>query len=133
MSPTGSLSALGQEDFVLLTTFRKNAQPVPTPVWIGRLEDELVVSTPEGTGKLKRLRRDSRVTLQACSRRGRPTEGAPVVEAQATVHRDQETIRRAQEVLSAKYGWQWRAALLMERVIRRGRSAPRPVLVIRAP
>ena len=43
MTPTaGSAStaeALGSQDFVLLTTFRRNGEGVPTPVWIARQAD----------------------------------------------------------------------------------------------
>lgn len=130
MPLTPDLAALATEDFVLLTTFRRSGEPVPTPVWIARLDDALVVSTPDGTGKLKRLRHTSRVTLQACSRRGTPVEGAPVVEAVAAVSRDPQVIARTEASLKAKYGWQWRLVLLIERVARKGRALPRPVVEI---
>lgn len=124
------LADLAAEDFVLLTTFRKDGRSVPTPVWMAGLGDALAVSTPEGTGKLKRLRHTPRVTLQACSRRGQPKPEAPVIEAVAAVHWDEETRSRVESALLAKYGWQWRLALVAERVIRRRRSAPRPTIVI---
>ena len=44
---------LADEKFVSLTTFRKNGVGVPTPVWIGRDGDALVVTTPVGSGKVK--------------------------------------------------------------------------------
>ena len=66
-----TLTALGHERFVSLTTFRRNGEGVATPVWVARDGDALVVITPEGTGKLRRLRRDDRVTLRPCDRRGR--------------------------------------------------------------
>ena len=133
MPLTPDLTALATQDFALPTTFRRSGEPVPTPVWITRLEEALVVSTPDGTGKLKRLRHTPRVTLQACSRRGTPVEGAPVVEAVAEVSRDPRVIARTEASLKAKYGWQWRLVLLIERVARRGRSQPRPVVEITAP
>lgn len=126
------LAALADEDFVLLTTFRRDGRPVPTPVWVAETGGRLVMSTPSGTGKLKRLAHTPDVTLQACSRRGKPKEGAPVVRTTASVRHDETTRRAAEAALAAKYGLQWRVALGIERVVRRGRAVPRPVLVLPA-
>jgi hypothetical protein len=52
---------LAGEQFVSVTTFRRDGTPVPTPVWIAQDGDALVVTTPAGTGKVKRLRHDPRV------------------------------------------------------------------------
>ncbi|QTH36818.1 PPOX class F420-dependent oxidoreductase [Yimella sp. cx-51] len=125
------LAELSREDFVLLTTFRRDGREVPTPVWIAQLDDQLVVSTPEGTGKLKRLKHTPRVTLQPCSRRGVPREGTPVVTAQATVSRDPQVIEGAERALAAKYKLQWRVVLLIEKVVRRGKEKSRPVIGLR--
>ncbi len=65
-------STLGDAQFVLLTTFRRDGTGVPTPVWVAPVEDGLGVWTPGGSGKVKRIRRDGAVTLAACDRRGRP-------------------------------------------------------------
>ena len=66
--PVTSLLRLADERFVSLTTFRRSGQPVSTPVWVGRDGDALVVLTPSGSGKVKRLRADPRVEVQACGR-----------------------------------------------------------------
>ena len=128
MPPPHTLADLAAEDFVLLTTFRRDGRPVATPVWVAGFGDALVVSTPEGTGKVKRLRHTPRVTLQACSRRGHPKPGAPVVEAVAVVRRDEPTRAAVEAALLAKYGWQWRIAMVVERIVRRGRPVPRPTI-----
>ncbi len=130
MTLGSSLSALSEEQFVLVTTFRRSGTAVATPVWVARSDGHVVVSTPEGTGKVKRLAHTDRVQLQACSRRGAPLAGAPVVEARATVSRDPGDRERAERALLAKYSWQWRVAMLVEKVVARGRSRPRPVLLI---
>lgn len=130
MTLSTPLTTLAEQEFVLLTTFRKNGEAVPTPVWLARLEDQLVVSTPEGTGKLKRLKHTARVELQPCSRRGTPVPGSTTTTAQASVSRDAGVIARTEGALASKYRWQWRVALLAERVMRRGRSVPRPVVLI---
>lgn len=124
------LRDLADEPFVLLTTYRRTGAPVATPVWVAGLDTNLVVSTPEGTGKLKRLRHTPRVRLQACSRRGTPLDGAPQVTAHAIVSTDPDTVRAVEAALAEKYSWQWRAAMVIETVLRRGRRLPRPALLL---
>ena len=125
-----TLTALGHERFVYLTTFRRNGEGVATPVWVARDGDALVVITPEGTGKLRRLRRDDRVTLRPCDRRGRVAPDAPTVEARATVHDDPWTVQRVMSTMTAKYGLEFKVFMLVERIIRRGNPA-RLVIEIR--
>lgn len=100
--------ALADEQYVLLTTTRRNGVPVPTPVWVVRHGDALLVTTGAEAGKVKRIRHTPRVTLQACDRVGRPLEGAPVVEAVATVHDDAQSRADIVAALTAKYGVQYR-------------------------
>ena len=88
MTQAPTLHNLGGERFVLLTTYRRTGEPVPTPVWVLPDSGGAIVSTPEGAGKLKRLRNDPRATLQPCDRRGNVEEGAPVVEGRAEIIRD---------------------------------------------
>ena len=68
------LHSLGDAKFVSLTTFRRSGERVSTPVWVARDGDALVVTTPEGSGKVKRLRHNPRVEMVPCSRRGRVDE-----------------------------------------------------------
>ena len=74
---TPDLAALGDEKFVSLTTFRKSGVGVPTTVWVGRDGDSLVVTTPSGSGKVKRVRSDERIELQPSSRRGTVDASVP--------------------------------------------------------
>ena len=113
-----TLDALAGEPFVSLTTFRRDGTPVPTPVWIARDGDALVVYTLEDSGKVKRLRRDPRVELRPCDRRGRVPDGAEPVSGVAEV-----VARSAHHVdaLRRKYGLQYRIARAFERLTpRRG-------------
>ena len=114
------LDELGAQQFVSLTTYRKSGQGVPTPVWIAPTLGGLVVTTPAGSGKVKRLRRDPRVELRPCSRRGQVDEGAPHATGRATIVTDAGEIATATAALAAKYGWEFRVLMLIERVIRRG-------------
>jgi uncharacterized protein len=59
-----------------VSTFKRDGTPVVTPVWCG-LEDSLLYFRAEGiSGKAKRLRRDNRVLVAPCTKRGRPVGAA---------------------------------------------------------
>ena len=108
-----TLDDLAGEQFVSLTTFRRNGTPVPTPVWLARDGDALVVTTPENTGKVKRLRHDPRVELRPCSRLGRVHPDAPTITGTA------EVVTPASGHLAAlrrKYGLQYRILSVVERL-----------------
>jgi uncharacterized protein (TIGR02246 family)/PPOX class probable F420-dependent enzyme len=60
----------------LLTSFRRSGQAVGTPVGIIVAADKVYFATRASTGKVKRLRHTSRVTLAPCTRAGKPTGAA---------------------------------------------------------
>ena len=124
-----STLALGASDFIQLTTFRRTGEGVPTPVWVGPDGDGLAVSTPGGTGKLKRLAHTPRVTVAECGRRGRVPDGVEPVEAVATVTADPAEADRVGRLLADKYGLQFKLVKLIERVVARG-SRQREVIHI---
>ena len=115
-----STLALGASDFIQLTTFRRTGEGVPTPVWVVPDGDGLAVSTPAGTGKLKRLAHTPRVTVAECSRRGRVADGAVAMEAVATVMTDPAEADRVGRLLAHKYGLQFTVFMLVERFVVRG-------------
>lgn len=126
---TGPFESLRDEEFVSLTTFRRSGIGVPTAMWFALDRNDVVVSTPAGAGKLKRLRHTPGVTLHACTRRGEPKSGATVLAGEA--HEvDRHPVEAA---LAAKYGWQWRVALRVEWLTSwvRRRHAPRPRVALR--
>jgi PPOX class probable F420-dependent enzyme len=84
-----------------LTTFRKNGQPVPTPVWFVQAGDQLFVLTLPTAGKVKRLRHTTRVTVAPCDARGKLLGEA--VEAQARILNKEEGMA-ANAALTGKYG-----------------------------
>ena len=124
---THPFAALAAEQYVLLTTTRRNGVAVPTPVWVAPHGDSLVVTTGAEAGKVKRIRHTPRVTVQACDRVGKPLDGSTVVEAHATVHDDDESLAHLDAALSAKYGVQYAAIKAMSKL--RGRRAPGSVMV----
>jgi uncharacterized protein len=113
---TQALAEMAEHDFVALTTFRSNGDAVSTPVWIAVDGHALVVTTPAKSGKVKRLRRDPRVELRPCSRRGTVPDGAPVVTGVAEVVAPDDASSRA---LRMKYGWQYRLITTVEKLVSR--------------
>lgn len=89
--------------YVSLTTFRRSGAPVPTPVWVARDGDELVVITLDGVGKTKRLAHTSAVELRPCDVRGTVADGATTYVGTARVVRDPEAVAQVKRAMSAKY------------------------------
>ena len=127
-------AAFARTRYVSLTTFRKDGTPVATPVWIvgddGAREGgdgALFVWTNAESWKVKRIRRDGRVTLTACDMRGRIKPGMPTVEGKATLL-DEDGLRKVRKLLARKYGWQYWLTDLPATLARRGK---RPHVAIR--
>ena len=67
-------SILSGQAYINLETYRRNGQPVATPVWF-TLDDNnkmIYVITRTETGKVKRLRNNSKVRVVPCGMRGQP-------------------------------------------------------------
>ena len=75
------MSPLPHSTYVSLTTFRRTGVPVATPVWAAPDGESLIVWTRADSGKVKRLRHTTRVTVAPCDIRGR-VQG-PAVEGAA--------------------------------------------------
>jgi PPOX class probable F420-dependent enzyme len=82
------MTALPSSTYVSLTTFRRTGVPVSTPVWAAPDGDSLVVWTRADSGKVKRLRHTTRVTVAPCDVRGR--RQGPAVDGLAEFVRDAE-------------------------------------------
>ncbi|AII09289.1 MULTISPECIES: PPOX class F420-dependent oxidoreductase [Rhodococcus] len=124
-----TFTALGDESFVSLTTFRRSGEPVSTPVWIARDGDALIVTTPEESGKVKRLRNNGSVELRPCSRRGKVDAGVDPVAAVAEIVTDESISRRMADTIRDAYGLEYRIVMFVERVLAR-RQKPRVLLRI---
>jgi hypothetical protein len=122
-------TALGDEPFVQLTTFRKTGVGVPTTVWVVRDGTTLYVTTPAGSGKVKRLRNNPAVELRPSSRRGRVEQSQPATPGVAQVHDDDASREHVHPLMQRKYGWEWRVAILIERLARRGSAGPARVIL----
>ena len=118
-APHHALAALGEERFVSLTTFRRSGEAVPTPVWIARDGDTLVVTTPAESGKVKRLRNDPQVELRPCSRTGKVAEGTAPVAGSVQILTDEHSRERLTAVIRRKYRLEYRVTMAVERLVAR--------------
>jgi PPOX class probable F420-dependent enzyme len=123
-----TLLDLGDEPFVLLTTFRRSGERVSTPVWVARDGDHLVVITPAGTGKVKRIAANTAVEVTPCDRRGRPKPWASTLAGRAEVRESAADSEAAREAIKAKYRREFRIFMAIEKVARRMKE-PRRVAV----
>ena len=91
---------------------------MPTPVWVVADGGAILVTTPAGSGKLKRLRHTPRVELRPSSRRGTVEDGAPTVSGTATVDPGDHAHAAVEHLFAAKYGTQYRLVMAVEKVVR---------------
>lgn len=106
---------LGRGSYLLVTTFRKDGTPVPTPVWVGRDGDELLVWTQTTAGKVKRIRNNPTVEVTACDLRGKPR--GETVKGTARIL-DAAGTERGRKVLRKKYGIAGRVVIGSSKVFR---------------
>ena len=104
-----------KENYASLTTFRKNGTAIATPMWFAERDGVIYIYTGATSGKVKRIRNTSRVTLAPCTANGKVT-GA-VIEGNARIIDDPQEIARAEATLAQKYGIQRRLLYLVMRVM----------------
>jgi PPOX class probable F420-dependent enzyme len=98
-------SAIHGQKYISLGTFRKNGTKIATPVWFGEDGDKLFVMTTSDTGKAKRIRNNTQVTVAPCTIRGKVT--GPEVAALARILPPEEH-SHARQTINRKY---WLARL----------------------
>ncbi|MFI9835153.1 PPOX class F420-dependent oxidoreductase [Streptomyces sp. NPDC051913] len=118
-SYTEALPHIAGSKHVLLTTFRKNGNPVATPV--GTLVDNgtVYVLTDPTTGKVKRIRNSSQVTIAPCTMSGAIPQGAPTVSSTAQLLDGPQT-SRVQNLMKRRFVM-YRLVGLLDRALRRQR------------
>ena len=99
-----AFNALYDVTYISLTTFRKNGRPIPTTVWFAQDMESgiLYVETGGNSGKVKRIRKTSRVLLAPSTARGKTTGDA--IEGKARIVKDTAEVFRARGALHRKYG-----------------------------
>lgn len=114
-----ALDRIGKGKHVSLTTFRRNGQPVPTPVGSLVHDGTLYALTPPDTGKAKRIRGNPQVTIAPCDMKGTVPADAPTVSATARLLDPAETAR-VQEMMKRRF-FMYRLVDLGDRILRRER------------
>jgi len=117
---------LAGNNYVSLTTYRKDGSGVATPLWVVRDGDALAAWTPTDSWKVKRIRRNPDVTVTPCDLRGRVT-GEPVP-GHAEVLSAEET-QRVRQLIRQKYGLMGRLAIRGS-LLRRGAAGTVGVRIV---
>ncbi|HEV2388650.1 MAG TPA: PPOX class F420-dependent oxidoreductase [Candidatus Acidoferrales bacterium] len=87
--------------YLNLESYRRNGQPVRTPLWFVECGGRLYVRTPDDAGKLKRIRRNPGVRIVVCDFDGHPR--GDWIDATARIAGGAEA-EEANRLLARKYG-----------------------------
>lgn len=116
-SSAATFGEAGTAKYVNLTTYRKDGTAVTSPLWAALDGDQLVMWTVADSWKVKRLRRDPRVVVQACDVRGHKSFGAPVSGTAEVL--DAADSGRVKKAIADKYGLLGKITILGSK-LRRG-------------
>jgi len=100
-APTGSLEDLRGHKYCVLVTYKKNGEPVPSPLWFGTGDGKVYFQTGATTAKVKRIQRHPEVRVAAATSRGKPL-AAPFTGTARVVPPEREA--EAERRLQANYG-----------------------------
>ena len=101
IAPDRGFESLRGHRYCLLTTFRNNGDPVPTPVWFGLADGKVYFRTESAVAKVKRIRSNPRVRVAPCTVRGKPL--GPPAEGRARIIESHEW-EAAERAIAANYG-----------------------------
>jgi len=106
IAPYAGPMRLGDEKYVVFTTFKKDGTPKPTPVWpVDAGDGRVGFITSANSWKLERLAYNPRVELQPSDARGRAREGTSPSSGTAVVVEGAE-FEAMQSRIREKYGFQ---------------------------
>src|SRR5438034_11766596 len=111
-APAAKLADLVEERYLVIETYRKNGDPVRTPVWFAEYQGIIYVRTNADTGKAKRIRRNPNVRIAPSSARGIPK--SDWIEAEAIITGEGEA-KMACSRLKSRYGIQYRLIRCIDR------------------
>ncbi len=101
-------------------------------MWITGSAGSYEFTTGDDAWKSRRLRADARVRVQVSSVRGRVAPGSNEYTGTGEILSGATDVTRAERALSAKYGWQFRATKVVDRVRSLfSRGAPQTVVAVR--
>jgi PPOX class probable F420-dependent enzyme len=93
---------LQKHQYINLETFRRNGVSMKTPVWFVQEGNTVFVRTDANSGKVKRIRNNSRVNIALCKMDG--TLQGEWIAATAREVNDENTDRKVDHLLDQKYG-----------------------------
>lgn len=128
---TTTAHPIANEKYVSLTTYRKNGEAKPAPVWIVDTGDGTVgFCTASSSWKVKRIANDPKVSLSPSDSKGKIAGGAAVVTGTAVV--SAEEFDRVWALIVDEYGIQARAIKLMGsfmKLIGKGSGTDRAIII----
>lgn len=95
-----------KEQYLSLSTRKRDGSRVPTPVWFALEDDVFYIFSEAKAGKIKRIRNFADVLIAPCTVTGKITGDS--VEGTATILKDDKDIKHAHQALIRKYGWKMR-------------------------
>ncbi len=125
MEKPESLSRFDGEKVISLETYRRNGDPVRTPVWFLEEDGILYVHTDASTGKVKRIRRNPKVRVAPSHFRGKPK--ADYIDARAELETRPEVVEKYHSQIYKKYGVQ---ATFTKFVQRFSRSKANDIIIV---
>jgi uncharacterized protein len=111
-SPSNWISMLSGHAYINLETYRRNGQATATPVWFTTDGNNIFVVTRSKTGKVKRLRNNSKVRIVPSGMRGEPK--GKWLNGKA-IFATPEELDRALKQRNKKYGFKARLSGLFSR------------------
>lgn len=128
MGEPGALSQFQGENVISLETYRRNGEPVRTPVWFLEQNGTLYVHTGDSTGKVKRIRRNPKVRIAPSYFRGKPK--AEYIDARAELETDPGIVKEYYSQIYKKYGLQGTLTKFIQRF---SRSKAKDIIVVIRP
>lgn len=107
-----SLEEIKSEKYIALETYRKNGEPVKTPVWFVINDDFVYVVTRSHTGKVKRLKNNPKIKFTPCTIKGKIT-GEWISGTVKTL--DVNQTKNAIEMRDKKYGFMAKIAKFLSK------------------
>ncbi|MGW0158735.1 PPOX class F420-dependent oxidoreductase [Mycobacterium sp. NPDC003323] len=109
-STRADLSALRSSRYAMLRTYRRDGEPVDTPIWFV-LEGRTVLFRSKIGPKTRRLQAHPDVRLAICDHRGNKVGDFMPGRARMLAGDDAQ---RANTALHRRYGWQWNILPLLK-------------------
>jgi uncharacterized protein len=104
MAAGAHFANLNGAEFMVLTTYKRVGDAMPTPVWFAAAGDRVYLTTQIQAGKLKRIRATPKVTVAPSDRVGN-LSGPTVAGLARILESDEAGV--AEAAMRAKYGEQY--------------------------